>query len=66
MIMELIIILIIILVLFGTSRIPSVAKGLGKAVGNFKKSYSEHKKTDDGTNKKVPKEGKKRGINHKR
>jgi sec-independent protein translocase protein TatA len=64
--MELIIVLIIILVLFGTSRIPSVAKGLGKAVGNFKKSYSEHKKTDDGTENKMPGEEKKRGISHKR
>jgi sec-independent protein translocase protein TatA len=64
--MELIIVLIIILVLFGTSRIPSVSKGLGKAVGNFKKSYSEHKKTDDGTKKKMSEEKKKRGINHKR
>ena len=42
--MELIIVLIIILILFGTSRLPKVGKGIGKAVGNFKKSYSEHKK----------------------
>jgi sec-independent protein translocase protein TatA len=64
--MELIIVLIIILILFSTSRLPEIGKGIGKAVGNFKKSYSEHKKTDDGTKKKVSEEEKKRGISHKR
>jgi sec-independent protein translocase protein TatA len=59
--MELIIVLIIILILFSTSRLPEIGKGIGKAVGNFKKSYSEHKKTDDGTKKKVSEEGKKEG-----
>jgi sec-independent protein translocase protein TatA len=56
--MELIIVLIIILILFSTSRLPEIGKGIGKAVGNFKKSYSENKKTDDGTKKKVSEEGK--------
>jgi sec-independent protein translocase protein TatA len=56
--MELIIVLIIILILFGTSRLPKVSRGLGKAVGNFKKSYSEHKKADVATEKKLPKEEK--------
>jgi sec-independent protein translocase protein TatA len=64
--MELIIVLIIILILFSTSRLPEIGKGIGNAVGNFKKSYSEHKKTDDGTKKKMSEEKKKRGINHKR
>jgi sec-independent protein translocase protein TatA len=54
--MELIIILIIILVLFGTSRLPAVGKGLGKAIGNFKKSYSEHKKADTTKKKEVSEE----------
>jgi sec-independent protein translocase protein TatA len=59
--MELIIVLIIIFILFGSSRLPTISKGIGKAVGNFKKSYSEHKKTDDGTKKKVSEEEKKEG-----
>jgi sec-independent protein translocase protein TatA len=56
MIMELLIILIIILILFGTSRIPTVGKGLGKAIGNFKKTYSEHKKADVAKKEKVSEE----------
>jgi len=38
---ELIIILVILLVLFGGSRLPSLAKGLGESVRNFKKAVSE-------------------------
>jgi sec-independent protein translocase protein TatA len=34
---ELIIILVILLVLFGGSRLPSLAKGLGESVRSFKK-----------------------------
>ncbi len=38
---ELIIILVILLVLFGGSRLPSLAKGLGESVRNFKKAVAE-------------------------
>ena len=34
---ELIIILVILLVLFGGSRLPSLAKGLGESIQSFKK-----------------------------
>lgn len=34
---ELIIILIIIIVLFGSTRIPQIGKGLGEGIKNFKK-----------------------------
>jgi sec-independent protein translocase protein TatA len=34
---ELLIILLIILLLFGASRLPEIAKGLGKSIGAFKK-----------------------------
>ncbi|MGB9714830.1 MAG: twin-arginine translocase TatA/TatE family subunit [Thermodesulfovibrionales bacterium] len=56
--MELIIVLIIILVLFGSSRLPSIGKSLGKTIGNLKKGFSENKKTDVKTKKEVSEEGK--------
>ncbi len=38
---ELIIILVIILIIFGAGKLPEIGKGLGKAIGNFKKSVKE-------------------------
>lgn len=38
---ELIIILIIILLVFGASRLPELARSLGKAVNEFKKGMKE-------------------------
>jgi sec-independent protein translocase protein TatA len=35
---ELIVILIIVVVLFGGSRLPEIGKGIGLAIRNFKKS----------------------------
>ena len=35
---ELIIILVIILLLFGASRLPEIGRGLGKGIKNFKDS----------------------------
>jgi sec-independent protein translocase protein TatA len=43
---ELIIILIIIIVLFGASRLPEIGKGIGLAIKNFKKSTSEPDEID--------------------
>ena len=36
--MELVIIVIIILILFGGKKIPELAKGLGSGIKNFKKA----------------------------
>lgn len=47
---ELIVILIILLVLFGGSKLPALAKGLGQSVKEFKKATKEDeedKKPDD-------------------
>jgi len=45
---ELIILLVIVLVLFGGSKLPSLAKGLGEGVRNFKKAVSDDDdKTED-------------------
>lgn len=43
---ELIIILIIVMVLFGASRLPEIGSGIGKAIRNFKKSTSEPDEID--------------------
>ena len=38
---ELVIILIVVLVIFGGSRLPELGKGIGQAIRNFKKATSE-------------------------
>ncbi len=38
---ELIIILVIVVVLFGGSKLPQIGKGIGEAITNFKKATSE-------------------------
>ena len=40
---ELIIILLIVLVLFGATRLPAVARALGKSIKEFKKASKETK-----------------------
>jgi sec-independent protein translocase protein TatA len=44
---ELIVILLIVLLLFGASRLPEIARSLGKSVKEFKKAMKE---TDDDNN----------------
>jgi sec-independent protein translocase protein TatA len=43
---ELIIILIIVVILFGASRLPEIGRGIGEAIKNFKKSTSEKPEID--------------------
>ena len=38
---ELLIVLVILLVLFGGSRLPSLAKGLGESIRSFKQGVNE-------------------------
>jgi len=38
---ELIIILVIVVVLFGASKLPQIGKGIGEAITNFKKATTE-------------------------
>lgn len=40
---ELLIILVIILLLFGASRLPEIGRGLGKGIKNFKESTRDDK-----------------------
>ena len=39
--MELVVIVIIVLILFGGKKIPELAKGLGSGIRNFKKAIKE-------------------------
>ncbi|MBI5638908.1 MAG: twin-arginine translocase TatA/TatE family subunit [Nitrospirae bacterium] len=58
---ELVIILVIILVLFGASRLPEIGKGIGQAIRNFKKSTSEPDEIDVTPKKNIDEEGSKGG-----
>jgi sec-independent protein translocase protein TatA len=62
---ELIIILVIIVVLFGATRLPQIGSGIGQAIKNFKKSVKEgdeidvtpEKETKEAKKEKIDKEG---------
>jgi len=43
---ELIIIFLIIIVLFGASRLPQIGKGIGEGIKNFKKGMKEGDEPD--------------------
>lgn len=38
---ELVVILLVILLLFGSTRLPALARGMGKSISEFKKGISE-------------------------
>lgn len=44
---ELIVILVILLVLFGGAKLPSLAKGLGQSIKEFKKSAKDDPETTE-------------------
>jgi sec-independent protein translocase protein TatA len=43
---ELVVILIIVIVLFGATRLPQIGKGIGEAIRNFKKATNEPEEID--------------------
>jgi sec-independent protein translocase protein TatA len=43
---ELVIVLIIVVILFGASRLPELGRGIGQAIKNFKKATSEPDEID--------------------
>lgn len=55
---ELIIIMIIIVILFGATRLPEIGKGIGQAIRNFKKATSEPDEIDVTPKNKVDEEKK--------
>ena len=44
---ELLIILAIVVLLFGTKKIPDLAKGLGSGIKNFKKAVKDDEETEE-------------------
>lgn len=44
---ELLIVLVILLLLFGSTRLPQLAKGLGKSIKEFKKGVGESGDADE-------------------
>lgn len=56
---ELIIILVIVIVLFGATRLPQIGSGIGQAIKNFKKSVKEQDEIDVTPKKDETKESKK-------
>uniref|UniRef100_A0A7C4AJD0 Sec-independent protein translocase protein TatA n=1 Tax=Thermodesulfovibrio aggregans TaxID=86166 RepID=A0A7C4AJD0_9BACT len=55
---ELMIILIIVVILFGASRLPQIGRGIGEAIRNFKKATSEKDEIDVTPKKNNPEEKK--------
>lgn len=43
---EWVVILVVVVLLFGTRKLPELGSGLGKAISNFKKSYREGNEID--------------------
>jgi sec-independent protein translocase protein TatA len=57
--MELVVILVIVLLLFGGKKIPELMKGLGQGIGEFKKGVRDADQAVSNENKKetqIPKE----------
>ena len=50
---EIVLILVVVLVLFGGSQLPKLAKNLGKAQKEFKEGLAEGQKTADKTPEKT-------------
>lgn len=44
--LELTVIALLIVVLFGAKRLPELGSGIGKAISNFKKGYKEAQEID--------------------
>ena len=44
---ELVIILVIVIALFGASRLPQIGRGLGEGIANFKRSVKTGKDSDE-------------------
>ncbi|HXX80938.1 MAG TPA: twin-arginine translocase TatA/TatE family subunit [Thermodesulfovibrionales bacterium] len=59
---ELLVILIIVLVLFGASRLPEIGKGIGQAIRNFKRATSEPDEIDVTPKKSVDEKKEEKGA----
>ena len=50
---ELLVIFVILVLLFGASKIPQLGKGLGEAIKNFKKGLKDDDSSDSENEKRV-------------
>ena len=48
---QLVVILVIVLVIFGASRLPEIGSAFGKSIKNFKKATEEKEEIENGSNK---------------
>jgi sec-independent protein translocase protein TatA len=55
---ELMLILIIVVILFGATRLPQIGKGVGEAIKNFKKATADKDEIDVTPKKDNPEEKK--------
>jgi sec-independent protein translocase protein TatA len=55
---ELLVILVIIVVLFGATKLPQIGSGIGQAIQNFKKSVREADEIDVTPDKETKEKGK--------
>ena len=53
---ELMVILVIVVFLFGSKRLPELASGMGKAIKNFKKASTEPDEIDHTSQRSVSKD----------
>ena len=53
---EIVIIVAVVVLIFGASAIPKLAKSLGQAKSEFQKGISDSKDNDDENNKKLKKD----------
>lgn len=59
---ELIVILVIVFLIFGASRLPELGKGIGSAIRNFKKSMNEPDEIDVTPKKGIEEKEKEKGA----
>jgi len=48
--MELLLVLLIIILVFGAARLPQIGEALGKAIRNFRKGFSGEDSKDENVN----------------
>ena len=48
---ELLVVLVIVIIIFGASRLPQLGEGLGKAIKGFKKGVSESNEANKDSSK---------------
>ena len=54
---EIIVILVVLALIFGASRIPEIGSNLGKGIKNFKRSFTEAEEEEEPADKKQIEEG---------